>query len=98
MSYCYGLASVVVRPARPLTSSSQELLGQSEPNMVCSIVRRQEIVNFMTSTQRGGNFGVKRVKFMYFFKNLLYSQALIRQTKQVVMMTKEGCTEIVKFI
>ena len=32
-------------------------------------------------TQRGGNFGVKNVKLMYFFKNLLlYSQALIRQT------------------
>ena len=30
---------------------------------------------------------------MYFFKNLLlYSQALIRQTKYVVMMTKEGST------
>ena len=35
---------------RPLTSSSQELFGQSLPNLVCSIsrVRRQEILNFMT--------------------------------------------------
>ena len=36
---------------------------------------------------------------MYFFKNLLlYSQALIRQTKYVVMMTKEGSTKIVNFM
>ena len=36
---------------------------------------------------------------MYFLKNLLlYSQALIRQTKYVVMMTKEGCTKIVNFM
>ena len=75
-----------------LTSSSQELLGQSLPNLVCSIcrVRRQEIVNFMTPTQRGGSFGVKSVKLMYFSKNLLLTtQALIRQTKYVVMMTEE---------
>ena len=75
LSY-YGLASVVVR--RALTSSSQELLGQSEPNLVCSIcrVRRQEIVNFMTPPSRGGNFRVKSVKLMYFLTNLLlYSQA-----------------------
>ena len=50
-------------------------------------------------TQRGGNFGVKSVTLMYFFKNLLlYSQALIRQTKYVVMMTKEGSTKIVNFM
>ena len=35
----------------------------------------------------------------YFFKNLLlYSQALIRQTKYIVMMTKEGSTKIVNFM
>ena len=35
----------------------------------------------------------------YFFKNLiLYSQALIRQTKYVVKMTKEGATKIVNFM
>ena len=41
---------------RPLTFSSQELLGQSLPNLVRSIcrVRRQEIVKFMTPTARGG--------------------------------------------
>ena len=36
---------------------------------------------------------------MYFLKNLLlYSKALIRQTKYVVMMTKEGSTKIVNFM
>ena len=36
---------------------------------------------------------------MYFLKNLLpYSQALIRQTKYVVMITKEGSTKIVNFM
>ena len=36
---------------------------------------------------------------MYFLKNLLlYSQALIRQTKYVVMMTKEGSTKILNFM
>ena len=36
---------------------------------------------------------------MSFLKNLLlYSQALIRQTKYVVMMTKEGSTKIVNFM
>ena len=39
------------------------------------------------------------VKLHYFFKNLpLYSQALIRQNKYVVMMTKEGSTNIVNFM
>ena len=50
---CFGVrrgASFVGVLLRALTSSSQELLGQSSPNLVCSIcrVRRQEIVNFMT--------------------------------------------------
>ena len=35
----------------------------------------------------------------YFFKNfLLYSQALIRQTKNVVMMTKEWSNKFVNFM
>ena len=43
--------------------------------------------------------GVKSVKLLYFLTNLLlYSQALIRQTKYVVMMTKEGSTKIVNFV
>ena len=37
-----------------------------------------------------------KVKLHYSFKHfLLYSQALIRQSKYVVMMTKEGFTEII---
>ena len=53
----------------------------------------------MTPTQRGGNFGVKSVKLMYFLKNLiLYFQAFLRQTKYIVMMTKEGSTKIVNFM
>ena len=48
---------------------------------------------------RGGNFGVKSVKLMYFFKNLLlYSGVWFRQTKYIVMMTKEGSTKIVNFM
>ena len=39
------------------------------------------------------------VKMHYFFKNLLLnSQALIRQTKYVVVMTKEGSTKIVNLM
>ena len=70
------------------------------PNFVCSIfrIRRQEIVNFMTPTPRRGNFGVKRVKLMNFLKNLLYSGAWFRQTKYIVVMTKEGSTKIVNFM
>ena len=39
------------------------------------------------------------VKMHYFFKLLpLYSQARIRQTKYIVMMTKEGSTKIMNFL
>ena len=39
------------------------------------------------------------VKMHYFFKILLlYSQAKIRQTKYVLMMTKEGSTKIINFM
>ena len=39
------------------------------------------------------------VKMHYFLKNLLLNcQALIRQTKYVVMITKEGSTKIVNFM
>ena len=63
------------------------------------MVKRLEIVNFMTSTPRGGNFGVKSVKLMYFLKNLLlYSGAWFRQTKYIVTITKEGSTKIVNFM
>ena len=52
----------------------------------------------MAPAQRGGIFEVKSVKLLYFFKNILYSKALIRQTKYVVMMTKEGSTKIINFM
>ena len=84
-----------------LTSSSQELLCQSYPNLICSIyrVRRQEIINFMTPIPRGGNLGVKSVKFMYFLKDLLlYSRAWFRQTKCIIMMIKERSNKIVNFM
>ena len=60
------------------------------------------IVNFMTP--RAGVFVLgcgqisHIVKMHYFFKNLLYSHAYIRQTKYIVMMTKEGSTQIVNFM
>ena len=39
------------------------------------------------------------VNMHYFFKNLLlFSQALIRQTKYIVMLTKEGSIKIVNFM
>ena len=39
------------------------------------------------------------VKMHYFFKNLfLYFQAYIRQSKYIVMITKEGYTKIVNFM
>ena len=38
------------------------------------------------------------IKVHYFFKNILYSDAKIRQTKCVVMMTIEGSTKIVNFM
>ena len=47
---------------------------------------------------RGGNFEVKSVKFIYFLKYLLNSRAWFRQTKYIVMMTKEGSTQIVNFM
>ena len=65
--HCYGLASAVVRC--PLKG-----LGQSLRNLMCSIfrVRKQEIINFMTPTQRTNTFGVKCVLridvFLFFFK------------------------------
>ena len=38
------------------------------------------------------------VKMYYFFKSLhLYSQALIRQTMYIVIITKDGSTKIVSF-
>ena len=62
-----------------------------------------KVVNFMTP--RAGVLVPGRghisyiVKLHYFFKDLLlYSQAKIKQTKCIIMMTKEVCTKIVYFI
>ena len=62
-----------------------------------------KIVNFMTPGAGvlvlGSGHTSHIVKMHYFFKNLLLnSQALIRQTKYVVMMTKEEFTKIVNFM
>ena len=59
-----------------------------------------KIVNFMTP--RAGVFVLglghilsNIVKMHYFFKNLLiYSKALIRQTKYIISFTKEGSTKL----
>ena len=61
-----------------------------------------KIVTFMTSGAGVLALGCGHichiVKMHYFFNLLLYSQALIRQTKCKVMMTKEGFTKIVNFM
>ena len=47
-------------------------------------VRRQKIVNFMTPIPRGGNFGVKSVKLMYFLeKKNFYSGARFKGTGRI---------------
>ena len=76
---------------------SQALIRQAKYVVMMTKEGSTKIVNFMTP-----GVGVlvlwlghmsHIVKMHYFFKNLLlYSQALIRQTKYVVMMTKEGST------
>ena len=62
-----------------------------------------KIVNFMTPREGvlvlGCGHISHKVKVHYFFKSpLLYSHAYIRQTKYIVMMTKEGSTKIVNFM
>ena len=61
-------------------------------------VKRQEIENFMNPHPKGSNFGVKIVKLMYFFKNVLQTGTWFRQTKCIVMITKKGSTKIVNFM
>ena len=65
--------------------------------------RYTKIVNFLT--HRAGIIVLGRghvsdiVKIHYCYKNLLlYSQAQIRQTEGIVMMSKEGSTKIVNFM
>ena len=59
-----------------------------------------KIVNFMTLGVGVLGFGhISHIlKMYYFLKNLLYFQALIRQTKYIVMMTNEGSTKIGNFL
>ena len=83
---------------------SQTTDRQSKYKLVVMVTKElsTKIVNFMTP---GVGFLVLRcghvsyiVKIHHFFKNLLYSQAQIRQTEGIVMMSKEGSTKIVKLI
>ena len=64
--------------------------------------RSTKIVNFMTPGAGvlvlGRGHISHIVKMHYFFKNLLYSHAYIRQTKHIVMVTKKGSTKIVNFM
>ena len=60
-----------------------------------------KIINFMTP--QGRDYCDRAWPYMsycenYSLKNLLYSQACIRQTKYIVMMTKERSTQIINFI
>ena len=82
---------------------SQAKIRQTKYVEMMTTERSTKILNFMTPgvgvlvLGRGHISNI--VKMHYFFKNrLLYSQAYIRQTKYVVMMTKEGSTKIVNFM
>ena len=61
-----------------------------------------KIVNFMTpgvGVLVLGRGHISHIEKMhYFFKNLLYSHAYIRQTKYIEMMTKEESTKILNFM
>ena len=86
-----------------LLFNSQALIRQTKYVVMMTKEGSTKFVNFMTP---GAGVLVlwcghisHIVKMHYFFKNLLLnSQALIRQTKYVVMMTKEGSTKIVHFM
>ena len=80
---------------------SQAQIRQTEGIVIMSKERSTEIVNFMTP--RAGILVLGRgkiihtVKMLYFFTNLLFTQAYIRQTESLVMMTKKESTKIVNF-
>ena len=61
-----------------------------------------KIVNFMTPGAGVLALGRGHISHImtihYFFKNLLSSQAYIRKTKYIVIMTKVGSTKIVNFM
>ena len=81
---------------RALTSSSPEkLLGQSWPNLVCSIsrIRRQKIVNFITPHSKGSLFWGKTRKINVFVekKNFFCTPKDV-SNKYIAVMTKDGST------
>ena len=61
-----------------------------------------QIINFMTPragvVAQGCGHINHIVKMHYSLKNLLYSQTWIKQTKFIVMMTKEGSNKIITFM
>ena len=82
---------------------SQALIRQTKYVVMMTKEGSTKIVNFMTPgvgiLVLGRGHISHRVKMHYFFKNLLlYSQAQIRQTKYIVVMTKEGSNKIVNFM
>ena len=99
MTYCYGLLSILRHPTRMLTSSFQELQGQSLPNLVCSIcgVRKQEILNFITSSPKMREFWGKECKIDVFsLKIFLSSMGYgFRHIKNIVILIKEGSTKYI---
>ena len=94
-------SSSAVRRAS-LTSSLQKLLGQSLPNLVCSIcrVRRQEIVNFMTPTHpKGRLFWGKKCKIDVYLKKSSSLLPGIDQTNQICSNDDQGRVyQIVNFM
>ena len=81
-----------------LLKSSSLLRSIDQTNQVCSNDDHGRVYQNCKFVLGRGHIS-HVVKMHYFFKNiLLYSQALIRHTKYIVMMTKEGSTKIVNFI
>ena len=66
------------------------------------MVRRCEIVNFITPQPKGSLMGVKNVKLTYslkiVFPTLVHGSDKLYIVKCIVMMTKEGSTIIVNFM
>ena len=82
---------------------SQALSRQTKYLVMMSKEGSTKIVNFMTPGAGVLVLGRSHInhimKMHYFFKNLqLYSQAYIRKTKYLVVMTKEGSTNIINFM
>ena len=82
---------------------SQAQIRQTKYIVIMTMERSTKIVNFMTPGAGvlvlGRGHISHLMKIHYFFTNhLLYSEAQIRQTKYIVIMTKEGSTKIVTFM